>query len=246
VTFSSLAFLFLFLPVTLALYLAAPLRCRNAVLLTASLLFYAYGEQDRLAILLACIAVNWWCGLTMRRGRGRRAQAGLLLAILFDVGLLAYFKYGNFAVENLNVLRSAAGYPAIILDPIALPIGVSFFAFQALSYVIDVYRGDVPAERRLGTFALYKAFFPQLIAGPIVRYRDVRGQLGGRIATTEQLASGIRRFIVGLGKKILIANTAAVTADRVFAIPMDQLTTPVAWLGLAAYTLCWFRSIVNT
>jgi alginate O-acetyltransferase complex protein AlgI len=238
--FSSIVFLFVFLPIVLALYFVGPPRMRNPVLLAASLFFYAWGEQERVAILLACIVVTWACGLAIdtRRGdRGPRAKAGLTVAIVFNVGLLLYYKYGNFALDNLNALRLALGASPITIDHVVLPIGISFFTFQALSYVIDVYRGDVAAQRNVGRFAVYKSLFPQLIAGPIVRYRDVADQLGSRRTTRTKFVAGVRRFVIGLGKKTLIANTAAVTADHVFAIPATQLAAPVAWLGLCCYTL---------
>jgi alginate O-acetyltransferase complex protein AlgI len=240
VVFSSIVFVFYFLPIVLALHFAVPRRLRNAVLLLASLCFYAWGEQDRIAILLASIVVAWAGGRAIgppESPRGWRARVALWGVVLASLGLVGFYKYLGFAVANGNALLSLAGAPPLAVAPVVMPLGISFFTFQALSYVIDVYRGDVAPERSLFRFALYKSFFPQLIAGPIVRYRDVAAQFGTRRITRADLVAGIRRFVVGLGKKVLIANTAATTADAIFAIPAAELTASVAWLGLACYTL---------
>jgi alginate O-acetyltransferase complex protein AlgI len=240
VLFSSPVFLFLFLPLVLAGYFLVPRKLRNTWLFLASLLFYAWGEPVFVLVMLASIAANWSFGLAVARAeRGRRAKAVIALAIVFDIGLLAFFKYAHFLWDNLGAFAGYAGlsgeWPEI--GPVRLPIGISFFTFQALSYVIDVYRREGPAQRNPVNFGLYIALFPQLIAGPIVRYRDVAAQILGRAVTRPGFAQGVRRFVIGLGKKMLIANVMAEVADPIFALDPAKLTAPVAWLGTLAYTL---------
>ena len=246
--FSSTVFLFLFLPVVLVFYLLVPgTQGRNLFLLAASLFFYAWGETIFVAIMLLSIAVNYVMGLALDTPSNKPGdrRAILAIAIAFNLGLLGYFKYGNFLADNFNQLvlafspiaSSPTYFAPIDLAPIHLPIGISFFTFQALSYIIDVYRQKVPAGKNLFNVALYIAFFPQLIAGPIVRYRDIEAGLQKRAITVEGFASGTRRFILGLGKKMLIANTLAEPADAIFALPPGELTTGLAWLGISCYTL---------
>jgi alginate O-acetyltransferase complex protein AlgI len=236
--FSSSVFLFVFLPVVLTLYLLSPRALRNVVLLVASLFFYAWGEKFFVFVMLASIAVNYGCGLLIDRLREGVAGKWMLgLAVAWNLGLLGFYKYANFLVDNLNVALAAVGVEPWALDPVHLPIGISFFTFQALSYVIDVYRRDAVAERNPITIALYIALFPQLIAGPIVRYRDVAFQLLNRVTTVEGIASGSRLFLIGLGKKMLIANPMGEVADAIFAIPHNELTPAVAWTGVICYSL---------
>ncbi len=244
--FSSPVFVFLFLPAVLLAYAlvsaatrGGSLRARNLALLVPSLAFYAWGEGRLVLLMLASIAGNWLLGLLVDRRRRRAPQdprAGLCvvaLAVVFDLGLLAWFKYANFAVENLRALGLWSGG----WEQVVLPIGVSFFTFQALSYVVDVYRGDGPVQRSPLDFGLYVALFPQLIAGPIVRYRDVALQLLEREASVDGFVEGVRRFVIGLGKKVLVANPLAFVADRVFDAPPHGLSPAVAWLGALAYAL---------
>ncbi len=250
-------FLFYFLPVVLGLYfgLAAvdaalaragvrgfPRRfLQNLVLLLASLLFYAWGEKEIVLVMLASIAANFAFGLMVERRRGSGgARVAVGLAVVFNLGLLVWWKYANFLWDSLRSLLGSAGVPAAQLpelDPIHLPIGISFFTFQAMSYVVDVHRREGPVQRNPVHFALYISLFPQLIAGPIVRYRDVAAQLVERAATRAGFAHGIRRFVVGLGKKLLVADTVGRVADEIFALSTGDLTAPVAWLGIACYTL---------
>ena len=230
----------------MVLYL--PLRkravLRNAFLLAASLLFYFWGEGAYTLVMLLYIVVNYGCALSIEKfrkaeGAGQsagRARRVLILAVSFNLLFLIFFKYTNFVCANAAPVFIWLGHP-LTLGQIHLPIGISFFAFQAISYVIDVYRGDVPASKRLLDFATYKSFFPQLIAGPIVRYRDVAQQVKNRVVTLEGFHSGLARFIVGLGKKVIVANTVATAADRIFEIPVSGLTWPVAGLGIICYTL---------
>ena len=243
--FSSIIFLFFFLPITLTLYLLSGRKLRNIVLLLTSLLFYTWGEGKYVSVLLVCIVANYIFAALMEISYGTanrpvliwRPKVYLALGIIFNIGLLFYFKYTNFVLENLNRLTLWSGAGPIMLSKIHLPLGISFFVFQAISYLIDVYRRNVKATFNPLNFAVYKSLYPQLIAGPIVRYRDVAGQVARRVITTEGFASGARRFITGLGKKVLIANTAAVAADRIFAIPGNHLRPGVAWLGVVCYTI---------
>ena len=201
--FSGIPFLYYFLPATVLLYLAAPRKLKNAVLLLASLVFYAWGEQRLVLLFAATILLGWLLGLLIERFRGKVwSRVFLWLSVLTTLGLLGYFKYADFFIGSLN---SAFGLSLPLLR-VALPIGISFYTFQLLSYTVDVYRGDVAAQKNIIDFAAYVAMFPQLIAGPIVRYSDIAGQLTERKHSLDKIASGIRRFVVGLGKKVLIAN----------------------------------------
>src|SRR6185369_16388966 len=189
-------------------------------------------------LVLALIGFNYAAARLIDRHRatvlGRRLLAS---AIAIDLLVLAVFKYADFAVGNLNVALALAGAQPFALPGILLPIGISFFTFHAISYVVDVYRRDASAQKRPVEAALYLLVFPQLIAGPIVRYRQIASQLAERVTTTEDFAYGVRRFIVGLGKKMLIANTLAEPADRIFAMPAAELTAAHAWLAVSCYTL---------
>jgi len=236
--FSSPTFLFIFLPAVLGLYALVRREGRNALLLAASLLFYCWGEGGYVFVLLFCTAFNYGMGRWLGRTSGPRAsKAVLALAVAGNLALLVAFKYSNFLVDNLNPWLSAAGLRPVFLPPVHLPLGISFFTFQALSYVMDVYRREAPPQKSLLTFALYKTLFPQLIAGPIVRYKDVADELTRRSVRREDLAAGVKRFVVGLGKKMLLANTLAVAADGVFSTSAAGLTPALAWLGIVCYTL---------
>ena len=235
--FPSTVFLFIFLPALLILYYAAPNRARNTILLLASLLFYAWGETIYVALMLASIAANYGLGLLISAGAGRARKRWLLIAIAANLASLAWFKYATFLAVNLNALFQPLGLPALPVLDVHLPLGVSFFTFQAMSYVIDVYRGTFPAQHRIDRVALYISLFPQLIAGPIVRYRDVAEQLSSRRHGSELFISGIRRFIFGLAKKMLLANTVGEVADSVFALPASEVSTGLAWLGIFCYAL---------
>ena len=198
--FSSLEFIFLFLPITLFIYYISPKRIKNAVLFISGIVFYAFGEIRLLPIFLLTIAVDFAFGLIIAklREKKRLARALLVLAVIFNLALLGYFKYYDF-------LRRAVGFEPI---GILLPVGISFYTFQTLSYVIDVYRGEVLATKSIIDFGAYIALFPQLIAGPIVKYSDIDRQLTERRESTELMASGLRRFICGLAKKVILANAS--------------------------------------
>jgi alginate O-acetyltransferase complex protein AlgI len=236
--FSSVIFLFMFLPLTLAaVFLAAP-KFRNLVLLIASLIFYAWGEKQLVLLLLISIFFNYLFGLLIQKKWGhQKSKYYFILAIFFNLGLLGFFKYANFMVNNLDTILAFFGIGKIYLEPVHLPIGISFFTFQAMSYVIDVYRSKTPAQKNPVNLALYIALFPQLIAGPIVRYMHISSQLLQRKVNIDKFSVGIKRFIQGLGKKVLIANTLGAAADKIFALPATELTAAVSWLGLTAYTL---------
>jgi alginate O-acetyltransferase complex protein AlgI len=234
--FSSPLFLFFFLPISLFLVFLVRQELRNLMLLIISLIFYAWGEGEIVLVLCVSILVNYFLGLWLDRTRGRRrAKLIVVLAVVFNLGLLIYFKYSNFFISIANAVLAKFHLSAINWPTVYLPIGVSFFTFQAMSYVIDVYRQDTPATSNFVRFALFKSLFPQLIAGPIVRYRDIAGQLVSRTLSLEKFAEGTKRFILGLAKKTLIANTLAGVADSVFKIPGENLTAPLAWLGAVCF-----------
>jgi alginate O-acetyltransferase complex protein AlgI len=236
--FSSTLFLFVFLPVFLGLYLALPnIRLRNALLLAGSLFFYAWGETVYVLILVASIGLNYVLGLWIERQRDRPAgHRALVLAVGLNLLILTLFKYANFLIDNLNLVLGGLGVDPIVLAPVHLPLGISFFSFQAITYAVDIYRRQASAQKNPLRVALYIALFPQLIAGPIVRYKQIAAQLQSRTSRLEDIAEGIRRFIVGLAKKVLIANTLALPADRIFSVPGAQLEPSVAWLGIVCFS----------
>jgi alginate O-acetyltransferase complex protein AlgI len=236
--FSSPIFLFVFLPATLLLYYLLPRAAKNGFLLAASLVFYAWGEIFYVLIMLFSIVVNYLIGLSLEKAAERPGRKRVLIAgVVANLALLAYFKYANFIVDNINQVLIANGSSSIDWSPVHLPLGISFFTFQAMSYLIDVYRGENQAQRNPVNVALYIALFPQLIAGPIVRYHDIAKQIRERVITLLLVNSGIQRFIYGLAKKVLIANPLGLVADQIFAISGGDLTTGLAWLGLVCYTL---------
>ncbi len=234
--FSSLTFLFLFFPIVIGVYYLCPRVLRNLWLLAASLLFYAWGEPVYIRLMVASILFNYLCGLGVaalqKRQKPSPAKALLILCIVGNIGALGVFKYADLLIDTVNGI---AGSHLALLE-LALPIGISFYTFQALSYVIDVYRGAVAAQKNPITFGTYIALFPQLIAGPIVQYKTVEQQLCGRRETAAQFAEGIGRFTVGLGKKVLIANQVGALWDTVAALPGTSLTAGTAWLGALAFT----------
>ena len=236
--FGSSVFLFLFLPAVLLGHLVLPRGLRNAFLLLASLLFYAWGEPAFVLVMLGSIAGNFLLGRALESRRGGSAERWIVAAtVTFNLGLLIAFKYANFLWDNLTSLGARAGLELAPIEPIALPLGISFFTFQAMSYVLDVRRGEAPAQRNPIDFGLFIAMFPQLIAGPIVRYRDIARQLIERTVSRTSFASGARRFVFGLGKKLLVADVVAWSADRIFDLPTGELSTSNAWLGIVCYTL---------
>ena len=233
--FSSAVFLFIFLPVVFLLSRVIPgIRGKNILLLIASLLFYAFGEPVYVLLMIASIVINFTAGRLLVLCR-KKAQAQLVTAaaVVLNLGMLSVFKYTDFFLSSLNQAFSLE----IPLTGIALPVGISFFTFQGLSYVIDVYRDRSLCAYNIVKLALYISLFPQLIAGPIVIYHDVANQIDHRETTPELTADGIRRFVLGLGKKLLLANTAGRMADLVFTATAQQLDIRVAWLGALCYCL---------
>lgn len=231
--FSSLAFLFGFLPLALLCYFLIPARFRtgrNTILLLFSLAFYCWGGMRLLPVLLVSCAVNWAGALLAVPGRKHR-KAALAAALVLDLGMLGYFKYTGFLLNNLNALGLELPVPAIVL-----PAGISFFTFQAVAYLADVYRGTIPAERSLPRLALFMAFFPQLLQGPILRYGDFAPALTQRQENSADAAAGAVRFCFGLAKKVLLADALGQIADGAFASGA-RLTVALAWLGAIAYTL---------
>ena len=231
--FSSLIFLFFFLPAVLFCYYIVPtrfIRARNMVLLLFSLFFYFYGEPKLIIMLVLSILMNYLFGLSMR---SRYRKSLLILCITANLTLLGVFKYLNFFIRTADGLLGLN----IQLTSIVMPIGISFYTFQALSYVIDVYRREVPPQHDPFSLALYVSMFPQLIAGPIVRYHDVNEQLAVRSHSVAQFSDGISRFVFGLSKKVLLSNVFAQIADGIFAYQPAELSTAAAWLGAIGYTL---------
>jgi alginate O-acetyltransferase complex protein AlgI len=236
--FSSIIFLFLFLPLTLALYFFSGRRLSNIFLLLASLIFYSWGEGFFVLLLLASILANYLSGILLAKYRSHKlSQFILFIAIALNLALLGYWKYADFIIANCNYFFSFIGMKSLIVKPNHLPIGISFFSFSGISYVLDVYWGKARAQANIINLALYIALFPKLIAGPIVRYVDIEAEISKRTITLDKFAGGLERFIYGLGKKVLIANTLSVAADHIFSIPVYDLTLPVAWVGIVCYTL---------
>jgi alginate O-acetyltransferase complex protein AlgI len=235
--FSSVHFMFLFLPIVLMVHFALGRKYRNLWLILVSFYFYAWGEKFYTIIMLTSITANYFFGVWLeKKDRKVSPKTIVVLAAVFNLGLLGFFKYANFLVDNINALLGLFSTVHIPLSRVHLPIGISFFTFEALSYVIDVYRGEVPAQRKISNVALFMTHFPHLVAGPIIRYHDVATQMVNRTITREKFTLGLQRFIIGLGKKVLIANTLALTADRVFSLPSNDLTTPLAWIGIVCYS----------
>lgn len=242
--FSSVIFLLYFLPAVVVLYYTVGKRSihvRNGLLLIASLVFYAWGEPRNVLLLLLSCLTNYLLGLAVgsEECSGKARRIGLIVAIGFNLGILFLFKYLNFTVDTINAV---AGRSLLTVPAIALPLGISFFTFQALSYVIDVYRGDTPVQKNPFDLALYICLFPQLVAGPIVRYNEIQQQLRCRKESLEQLCGGACRFVLGLAKKLLLANSMGAIADHIFGLSNlwhTQYLVPasLAWLGSIAYTL---------
>jgi len=235
--FSSITFLFIFLPAVLALYYLTPTRWRNIPALIASLVFFAWGAPRFVFVLIATCFVDYHVSRFLPPGRlpdkPRKRLLGAVIA--FDLAFLLYFKYANFFVAQTQDFLSLFGIPPFAWMSVALPIGISFFTFHKISYLVDVYRGVAPVVQSAGRHLLYIALFPQLIAGPIIRYHDVAKQLEKRDHTRERFFAGILRFCQGLGKKVLVANTLGEVADAAFGGAPGDLSCGWAWLGVVAY-----------
>jgi len=236
--FSSIVFLFFFLPITLLGYYLIPEKYKNYWLLFTSLIFFAWGGVSETLILILSIILNYYFGLAIQKHLdSRKAYRLLFLGIAINLLTLGVFKYANFFIENLNEIFFFVNIPTLKPTHIALPVGISFYTFHSLSYLIDIYKKKSSAQRNIFDLSLYICMFSQLIAGPIIRYSDIWKQLKERTHTTVKFASGIERFLIGLGKKVLLANTFARIADELFAENVNDLTAPTAWLGLICYTL---------
>lgn len=231
--FSSLIFLFLYLPMVLMIYYAVPSRFRNAFLLVVNLLFYGWGEPVFILIMALSITVNYICGFFIEKNRKneRLAKAFVIFSVVISLALLGIFKYTNFLT---GLLRQIPIFSMLPKTNIALPIGISFYTFQAMSYTIDVYRGDTKAQRSIVNFGTYVSFFPQLIAGPIVRYRDIAYQLENRRESISVFSNGVRRFVVGLAKKVLIANQMGIFWDALRPMAGESGVLG-AWFGIIGY-----------
>ena len=240
--FTEPTFLFLFLPVLLLLYFAPMTRVHgrygNWLLLVASVIFYAKGGGAFTWLMLGSIAFNYRMAIVVDRLHGTPAAGRTLaVAVAANLVVLGVFKYANFFADNVNSVLLALRVPPIVVPRVLLPIGISFFTFHAISYIVDVYRRDATAQKSPVHAALYLLLFPQLIAGPIIRYRDIADQLARRLVSLDDFAYGVRRFVIGLAKKVLVANVVAGPADKIFAMPFAQLSIAHAWLGITCYTL---------
>ncbi len=233
--FSSLFFTFGFLPVTVMLYYSLGKQLRNIVLLTVSLFFYAWGEPVYVLLMCGSIMINYCIGILLSRedASRRKRQLFLIISLLFNIGCLAYFKYFGMIISTIAPIGGwnwNTGIPA-------LPIGISFYTFQILSYVIDVYKGNIKPQKNLILFALYITMFPQLVAGPIIKYADIESQLADRSITFKKFYSGMRRFLYGLAKKLLLANNMALLWSEVKVMPGTEISVLMAWAGILAFTL---------
>ena len=237
--FSSPVFLFAYLPLTLAVYYLMPLRWRNLALFLLSLVFYGWDKPIYIPVMLFSVTVSYLCGFPIGKYRDRdrhRARVWLVVSLVLNLSVLVFFKYTNFIIENLRLIPPFAG----VLHPLEwleLPIGISFYTFQIMSYSIDLYRGENETQRSYIAFGTYVALFPQLIAGPIVRYRDVDRQLLSRTHTVDRFASGVRRFAVGFGKKILLGDALAAVYAYLSTAADFEFTVLSGWLMVATYTL---------
>lgn len=230
--FSSLTFLILFLPAVLLVYYAVPQKAKNAVLFPASLLFYAWGEPVYVVLMIFSTVLDYTCGRLVEKYRGTsKKKIGLIISVICNLGLLFFFKYTDLFIGTINGIFGTA----IPLLNLPLPIGISFYTFQTMSYTIDVYRGDAKMQKNIISFGAYVSLFPQLIAGPIVRYQDIADQLDSREHTFDKFGEGVRRFVTGLAKKVLLANNIGLVWSTISSGEYKSMTTAGAWLGIIAF-----------
>lgn len=237
--FSSVIFLVYFLPLFLSIYFIASNKYKNAILLISSILFYSWGAPLFVFAILATTTVDFYLVNTLHKAQTpKRKKLFLILSLLLNVGMLFYFKYCNFFIENFNSILGSFGVKEVAWTKIILPIGISFYTFESLTYVVDVYRGIHKPLKNFWQYQMYILLFPKLIAGPIIRYHEISDQIENREQneTIDNKISGFMRFAIGLAKKVLIANVMAVEADRIFALPLAEMGTSTAWLGMLAYT----------
>ena len=233
--FSSILFIFFFLPAVLLVYFIVPLKLRHFVLLFFSLLFYAWGEPIYIFIMLFSTIFDYVNGLLIERFYSKdnhnAAKTVMVCSVIVNLGILAFFKYNNFFIENINTWTGSN----LPLADIALPIGISFYTFQTMSYTIDVYRREVTAQRNIISFGAYVTMFPQLVAGPIVQYKDIEKQLDSNRTTLDDFSYGIKRFITGLAKKVLLANNIGLLWEQISGDSLTALSASEAWIGAAAF-----------
>ena len=230
--FSSLVFLWIFLPVVFTLYFTAKEQYRNVILLIASLFFYAWGEPVYVLVMILSIIINYFCGLRIGAAEEHKRKRALFWAVFVNLALLGVFKYTGFFTENVNAIFGLQ----VEVKHLPLPIGISFYTFQSISYLVDIYRKVCEPQRNIIKMGLFISFFPQLIAGPILKYYDIASQIDKRQVTLPLFNEGAVRFLQGLAKKVIIANIMAKTADEIFALGLNDLSTPAAWIGIIAYT----------
>jgi len=236
--FSEPLFLLFFLPLLLIIYFIVPRGLRNTLLLIASLSFYAIGEKVFVVIMLFSIFINYITGISIDAIHNKNhKRIALIVGVSINLALLLVFKYANFTLGNINNIIEVFNIQPITYTKIHLPIGISFFTFQAMSYIIDVYRGKTKSQKNPGKVALYISFFPQLIAGPIVRYTDIAKHLEHRKETLSKFSYGVKRFVIGLSKKMIIANVLAYPADIIFNLPQEELQFSLTWLAIICYSL---------
>lgn len=233
--FSSLTFLFIFLPLSIIFYYMSRKEIKNYILLVFSLFFYAYGGVKYLFVMLFSIGINYIFGILVHKTKKdlRLSRFIIILTVICNLSVIGYYKYANFFISNVNSIF----HMDIKKLNVVMPIGISFFTFQSLSYVIDVYRGHGKVQKNPLNVALYISLFPQLIAGPIVRYETVAEQIVSREEAVDDFIYGIERFIFGLGKKVILSNTVGIIADTVFKTEVNNLAVGTAWIGAIAYTL---------
>ena len=233
--FSSMTFIWVFLPILLIVYFLVKDKYKNFVLLLFSLVFYAWGEPKYIVLMLCSILINYICGLLLDKSKNNKKvhTSIFIVTLLVNIGLLGYFKYFNFALDNINRIFGVSFENKGII----LPIGISFYTFQIMSYIIDLYKEKIKVQKNLFNLALYISFFPQLIAGPIVQYKDIDEQLQKRTVTLDGFVKGSVRFIFGLSKKVLLANSLALIADTIYNAGVSNITTLLAWIASIAYTL---------
>ncbi|MDR3645670.1 MAG: MBOAT family O-acyltransferase, partial [Clostridia bacterium] len=232
--FSSLTFIYVFLPVVMAIYYATPKKYKNLVLLLEGMLFYAWGEPVYIIVVMASTLMDYFYGRLMHRHRENPhvMKSLLIISVVSNVGILAVFKYSSFLIANLNLI-----FHLNIPDPhIPLPVGVSFHTFQSMSYTIDMYMGNIAVQNNVINFCTYVTLFPQMVAGPIVRYSEVEHEIDKRVVNLETLSAGVKLFVIGLAKKVLLANNIGVVWDTIRALPAQRLTVTGAWFGILCFT----------
>ncbi|MDU2828678.1 MAG: MBOAT family protein, partial [Clostridium perfringens] len=232
--FSSIMFIFRFLPIMFIIYYLTPNKFKNLSLLILSLVFYSWGEPKYFIIMLLSIVVDYSISIFIEKYREKKIISKVLLfcSLIFNLGMLILFKYLNFFIENINLVLGTS----LSLIYLTLPLGISFYTFQTMSYTIDVYRGKIKAERNIINFGAYVCLFPQLIAGPIVKYSEIKNELKNRKIKVNQVEEGITEFIIGMGKKVLIANNIGLLWNEIQELGISYVSTPLLWLGVIAFS----------